>query len=106
VVSIREPYRPVPNAAGFRKFHTMLCLDVVGFDGMDVSELIRHFSGTATKGRLPCRICDPNPMARQGSGIWERGCPPVNPCRNGHEQTPTHPAVVQKTGSIIGLQLP
>lgn len=40
VVSIREPYRPVPNATGFRKFHTMLCLDVVGTDGMDESELI------------------------------------------------------------------
>lgn len=40
VVSIREPYRPTPNPAGFRKFHTMLCLDVVGTDGMDESELI------------------------------------------------------------------
>lgn len=40
VVSIREPHRPVPNAAGFRKIHTMLCLDIVGTDGMDESELI------------------------------------------------------------------
>lgn len=40
VISIREPYRPIPNAAGFRKFHTMLCLDVVGTDGMDESELV------------------------------------------------------------------
>jgi predicted protein tyrosine phosphatase len=40
VVSIREPYRPTPNPAGFRKIHTMLCLDVVGTDGMDESELI------------------------------------------------------------------
>lgn len=40
VVSIREPIRPIPNPTGFRKFHTMLCLDVVGTDGMDESELI------------------------------------------------------------------
>lgn len=40
VVSIREPYRPTPNPTGFRKVHTMLCLDVVGTDGMDASELI------------------------------------------------------------------
>jgi predicted protein tyrosine phosphatase len=40
VISIREPYRPTPNPAGFRKIHTMLCLDVVGTDGMDESELV------------------------------------------------------------------
>ena len=40
VVSVREPYRPTPNPAGFRNVHTMLCLDVVGTDGMDESKLI------------------------------------------------------------------
>ena len=40
VISIREPYRPTPNPASFRKIHTMLCLDVVGTEGMDESELI------------------------------------------------------------------
>lgn len=40
VVSIREPYRPTPNPAGFRMIHTMLCLDVVGTDGMEENELI------------------------------------------------------------------
>lgn len=40
VVSIREPYRPTPNPVGFRKIHTMLCLDAVGTDGMEESELI------------------------------------------------------------------
>ncbi len=40
VVSIREPSRPVPNPAGFRDIHTMLCLDIVEIDGLDNSELI------------------------------------------------------------------
>ena len=40
VVSIREPSRPIPNPAGFRQIHTMLCLDVVGTDGLDENELI------------------------------------------------------------------
>lgn len=40
VVSIREPSRPVPNPAGFRKFQTTLCLDVVGTDGLEANELI------------------------------------------------------------------
>ncbi len=39
VVSIREPSRPVPNPAGFRSIHTMLCLDIVGIEGLDKSEL-------------------------------------------------------------------
>jgi predicted protein tyrosine phosphatase len=40
VVSIREPSRPTPNPAGFRQIHTMLCLDVVGTDGLEENELI------------------------------------------------------------------
>jgi len=40
VVSIREPSRPIPNSAGFRQIHTMLCLDVVGTDGIEENELI------------------------------------------------------------------
>jgi predicted protein tyrosine phosphatase len=40
VVSIREPSRPIPNPAGFRQIHTMLCLDIVGTDGLDENELI------------------------------------------------------------------
>lgn len=39
VISIREPSRPVPNPVGFRKFHTTLCLDIVGTDGLEESEL-------------------------------------------------------------------
>ncbi len=40
VVSIREPSRPVPNPAGFGGFHTTLCLDVVGTDGLEANELV------------------------------------------------------------------
>jgi len=39
VVSIREPSRPNPNPVGFRKFHTTLCLDIVGTDGLEENEL-------------------------------------------------------------------
>jgi predicted protein tyrosine phosphatase len=40
VISIREPFRPVPNPAGFRKIHSMICLDIVGTDGLDENELV------------------------------------------------------------------
>ena len=40
VISIREPFRPVPDPAGFRQIHTMLCLDIVGTDGLDENELV------------------------------------------------------------------
>lgn len=39
VISIREPFRPIPNPAGFLKFHSILCLDIVGTEGLDESEL-------------------------------------------------------------------
>jgi len=39
VISIRELFRPIPNPAGFRAFHTTLILDIVGTDGLDESEL-------------------------------------------------------------------
>lgn len=39
VISIREPFRPVPNPVGFRRVHTMICLDIVGTDGLADEEL-------------------------------------------------------------------
>lgn len=40
VISIREPFRPRPNPDKFLQFHTMICYDLMGVDGLDDDELL------------------------------------------------------------------